>query len=268
MLLVADIGNTQTVIGVYDICSEADPAAAWRISTEKRATADDIKSKLHSLFGIAGIDASSISHAAFASVVPSLSDEWARLIEDVFGVEPIKCSAKSASEYGLFSADYPNPSEIGADRVADAIAIRYLYGSPAIVVDFGTATNIEVLDSSGSFVGGVIAPGIMTGADALFSHATRLAAIDFDSVGPVVGKSTDQAVCSGIIYGEAARVDGLLRRIIAEQGFTSGKDGAACSVVATGGLAGLVAEYSEMITDVRPDLTLVGLRLLAEKELC
>ena len=150
--------------------------------------------------------------------------------------------------------------------MADAIAVRYLYGRSAFVVDFGTATNIEIIDDKGMFVGGIIAPGMMTGATAMFAHATKLAAPDLEGEITAVGYNTEQAIRSGIVLGEAVRADGLVMRAAEElSGRMAPLD--ECAVIATGGLAGLIAEHSAVITDVRRDLTLVGLRLLAKEVL-
>ena len=174
-------------------------------------------------------------------------------MQDLAGVSTVVCSAKTAGS--LFDADYPNPREIGSDRVADAVAARELFGAPVIVVDFGTATNIEVVDKQGRFLGGIIAPGVQTGASALFSHATRLAAIDLVDPRHAIGRNTEEALQAGIVYGEADRADGLVRRVVEELGYDA-------PVVATGGLAPLIAEHSRTISAVQPDLTLVGLRLV------
>lgn len=262
MLLLADIGNTQTVIGVFkgagDSSTPGDYLDIWRISTDKKDTADDLRCKLIPLLTASGIEVNGIHHAAIASVVPSLNVSWAHVVQKIWNVEATFCRAESAHAYGLFDADYPNPHEIGSDRVADAIAARAFYGDPVVVVDFGTATNIEVIDARGCFVGGVIAPGITTGADALFSNATQIASTGVAAPHSVIGTSTSEAVRSGVIYGEVGRVDGLLRMIFNEIGCT-------CPVVATGGLVHTVSRLSECITHVRPELTLDGLRILAER---
>lgn len=258
MLLLVDVGNTQTVIGVHARGVGRDAyRAMWRISTDKVATPDDVRTRLLPLFQMAGISAGEVHRVAVASVVPSLTISWSHAIEKVWGVKPVCCSAQVAHECGLFDADYPSPHEIGSDRVADAIAARALYGEPVVVVDFGTATNIEVVDARGRFVGGVIAPGIMTGANALFAGAAQVAATGVALPGNVIGKSTAEAVQSGVVFGEVGRVDGLLARIFDELG-------GACPVVATGGLVHTVSRLSRTITDVCPELTLEGLRILAE----
>lgn len=253
MLLAVDIGNTQTVVGVY---RDSSLAAMWRLSTTPSHTADEVRSFLAPLFQQGNLSPEDIGHAILASVVPPLTGEWRRAIREAFSVEALSCTAALAE--GLFEADYPNPQEIGADRVADAVAAKALYGAPVVVVDFGTATNIEVVDDRGRFVGGIIAPGLQTGAQTLFQRGAQLPSIELLPPDRVVGRSTVEAMRSGIVLGEVERVDGLLRRIFAELGLTS------ATVVATGGLAGAIAPVSQFITETNPQLTLEGLRLIAE----
>lgn len=259
MLLLVDVGNTQTVIGVYEGTQSAGSyRAMWRVHTDKDDTADNLRSKLFPLFQAAEIEVSDVNRACIASVVPSLSVSWDHAVKKSWDILPVMCNAEVAHDAGLFDFDYPNPEEIGSDRVADAIAAREIYGNPVVVVDFGTATNIEVIDTRGKFVGGVIAPGITTGASALFRNATQIATTGMGIPEQVIGKSTAQAVRSGVILGEVGRVDGLLKRIFDEVGKT-------CPVVATGGLVHTISNLSTYITHVRPELTLDGLLLLAEK---
>lgn len=250
MLLVIDVGNTQTVIGVYD---EEVLIHMWRLSTEKKNTADELRLKAEPLIERAGISLGDITGAALASVVPPLTQSWCWAISSMIGTDPLVCSAATAGS--LFAADYPNPNEIGADRVADAVAARVLYGAPVIIVDFGTATNIEVVDKDGLFVGGIIAPGVETSASALFSHATKLAATELVEPRAAIGKSSTEAIQSGVMYGEIDRVDGLVRRIFNQLGY-------AAPVVATGGLAPRMAPLSSTITDTNSELTLRGLQLI------
>ena len=227
----------------------------WRMATNKKQTEDEIRATLSSMFFAQHLDCSCVSGVALASVVPQLSMAWKRVSRDLFGVEAFVCSAETTK--GLFKADYPNMHEIGADRIADAIACVHLYGAPAVVVDFGTATNIEVVNKDGLFVGGIIAPGVVTSASALFSFAAKLAATELVDPGTVIGKSTETAIQSGIVYGEAGRVDSLIRRIFAELGYTA-------PVIATGGQAPIIASCSETITHLNAELTLEGLRLAYE----
>lgn len=257
MLLTIDIGNTHTVVGVYRECDQVKPFVMWRVATSKHDTVDDVRAKLLPLMAAASIQACDIHAAALASVVPALTRSWRGAVRELAGVEVCVCTASAAIDAGLFASSYPNLQEIGADRVADAIAARALYGTPVVVVDFGTATNIEVIDGEGRFLGGIIAPGVGTSADALFAHATRLAAIDLVAPPAPIGTCTDEAVQSGIVLGEADRVDGLVRRVFGQMGCRG-------AVVATGGLASLIAAHSSEITEVLPELTLEGLRLLAQ----
>ena len=254
MLLTIDIGNTQTVIGVYD---GSELVRMWRIATNKADTADELRLKLMPLLQSEGIAADALDGAAVASVVPALTMSWKIALEVAMGSEPLICSAAAAGE--LFATTYDNPAEIGADRIADAVAARVLYGAPVVVVDFGTATNLEVVDAEGCFVGGIIAPGLETSAAALFAHATKLPAIDLVDPGSAIGKNTVHAMQSGIVYGEADRVDGFVRRVFAELGYEA-------PVVATGGLATTMAPLCATVTDVNPELTLEGLRLIHEAQ--
>lgn len=250
MLLAIDVGNTQTVFGVYqDECL----LHRWRVATMKHHTADELRVKLTTLLLSESLLPSDLQKVALASVVPQLTTAWCTAIHHMADCSLVVCSAQTAGS--LFETTYPNPCEIGADRVADAVAAKALYGAPVVVVDFGTATNIEVVDKTGQFVGGVIAPGLETSSAALFSHATKLGAIDLIDPGSAIGRNTTQAVQAGIVYGEADRVDGLVRRMFNQLGYQA-------TVVATGGLAPFVAPHSSVIDAVNPDLTLEGLRLV------
>lgn len=228
----------------------------WRVATNRAAAADELRVVLSSLCSLQGIELSAVSTSALASVVPQLTKAWVRAVEDATGAEPLVCSAATAA--GLFEADYPRPNEIGADRIADAVAARAIYGAPAVVVDFGTATNIEVIDREGRFIGGIIAPGVQTSANALFAQGARLPVIDLAAPPAPIGTSTVEAIQSGIILGEIDRVDGLVRRIFAQLGYEA-------PVIATGGLATSMAPHSATITAVNPELTLEGLRLIADR---
>ena len=252
MLLTVDVGNTHTVVGGYD----ADKLLfMWRISTEKERTEDEIRAKLNSMFTSGEYSAQDVEGVALASVVPALTQAWVKANKDLFGCDTFVCTAETTK--GLFIADYPNPHEIGSDRVADAIGALHSYGYPVVIVDFGTATNIEVIDNRGQFVGGIIAPGIESSARALFSAASKIAAIELVAPEHVIGTSTETAVQSGIVFGEVGRVDGLLEGIFAQLGYR-------CPVVATGGQARVITKYSKVITDVNPQLTLIGLKLAYE----
>lgn len=252
MLLAIDVGNTQTVIGAFE---GSELRHMWRIATSKSDTADELRLKAQPLLASEGVDLDEVDGSIVASVVPTLTVSWKQALEKMLGSMPAVCSAVTAGE--LFEAHYDNPTEIGADRVADAVAARALYGAPVIVVDFGTATNLEVIDGEGRFIGGIIAPGLETSAAALFSHATKLPAIDLVDPGTAIGKNTVHAMQAGIVYGEADRVDGFVRRVFEELGYEA-------QVVATGGLATTMAPLCKTVTAVNPELTLEGLRLVFE----
>ena len=253
MLLTIDIGNTQTVIGVW---RGDELQHMWRVATNRTTTSDELRVKLVPLLELAGIEFSQIEKACVASVVPQLFYAWRVAIRDAAGIEAIPCTPETAGE--LFKSNYPNKHEIGADRVADAVAAVALYGAPAVVVDFGTATNIEVIDADGCFVGGIIAPGMQTSAQAMFANATKLAATELVAPPAPIGISTETAIQSGIVLGEADRADGLVRRIFAQLCYEA-------TVIATGGLAPLIAKHSSTIQHVNPELTIEGLRLIAER---
>ena len=253
MLLAIDIGNTQTVIGVW---RDSDLLHMWRVATSRLAASDELRAKIAPLFELAGIDFSQVRKACVASVVPQLFCAWRAALRDSLGIEAIPCTPETAG--ALFRTSYPNPCEIGADRVAGAVAAVALHGAPVVVVDFGTATNIEVVDVEGRFVGGIIAPGMQTSARAMFANAMKLAATELVAPPAVIGVSTATAIQSGVVLGEADRVDGLVRRIFSQLGYEA-------IVVATGGLAPLVARHSSTIQHVNSELTIVGLRLIAER---
>lgn len=252
MLLAVDVGNTHTVTGIYD--GEA-LRASWRVPTDRNATPDELRVGLLSLMAMDGISRSEVSSAVLSSVVPQLAGGWEEAVRRLFGVEMLHCTAKSAGD--LFQADYPHPEEIGADRVADAVAAKALYGCPCVVVDFGTATNMEVIDARGCFIGGIIAPGLQTSASTLFAQGAKLAAVELVPPPQAIGRNTREALESGILLGEVERTDGLIRRIFDELGYEA-------HTVATGGLARQIAGLSKMIDAVDLELTLTGLRLISE----
>jgi type III pantothenate kinase len=249
MLLAVDVGNTQTVIGLY---AEQELVAHWRVATVLGDTADELLVQLNGLLALHAHRSTEISAGAIASVVPVLTEQWQQVLGRLCRREPLVLDSNTDS--GLL-IDYPNPAEIGADRIADAVGAIALYGAPVIVVDFGTATNIEVIDERGAFIGGIITPGLATSANALFAAAARLAKVDVSVPAKAIGRDTKTAVQSGLTYGEIDRIDGLVRRIFAELGYRP-------TVVATGGLSGLVIDLSETIDQRNDDLTLEGLRLI------
>ena len=252
MILAVDIGNTQTVIGLI---ADGSIDSRWRVSTDPTMTADEIRVKIGGLLALDGHARGDIDGVVIASVVPTLTAAYEELAERMTGVQPLVVGP--GLKTGLAVA-YENPREVGADRIVNAVAAIAMHGAPVIVVDFGTATTLDVVDDTGAYLGGAIAPGIETSAEALFRRAARLSAVDLEPPTHVIGRNTRESVQAGLLFGEAARVDGLVRRTFAELGYD-------CPVVATGGLAERMAPLCETITAVDVDLTLEGLALLWER---
>ncbi len=248
MLLAADIGNTNTVLGVFD---GPDLVESWRVKTDARDTADELALTYRGLLGSTKVDG-----IAACSTVPAVLAQLRMMLARYFADVPTV-----VVEPGVRTGVpllYDNPKELGADRIVNALAAHHLYGGPAIVVDFGTSTNFDVVSAKGEFLGGVLAPGIEISIDALAARAARLVKVELARPRSVIGKSTVEALQSGILYGFAGQIDGVVRRIVAELGEPA-------TVVATGGLAPVVIAESETIQEHEPDLTLVGLRLVYER---
>jgi type III pantothenate kinase len=251
MLLTIDIGNTNIKIGVYQ---DERLTAHWRVTTERHRLADEYLVLLHNLFDLGGIDPREIDGCAISCVVPPLTGEFRTLCRTYFRVEPLMVNATTPT--GLrYNVDAP--AELGADRIANSLAAFRRYGGPVIVLAFGTATTFDVITADGEYIGGAIAPGIGISADALFRLAAKLYQVELVRPPSVIGKNTIHHMQSGVILGYAGLVEGLVHRMQAELGTS-------CPVVATGGLAELIAAETEAITTVEPYLTLEGLRLIYE----
>ncbi len=249
MFLAIDVGNTQSTLGLFD--DEGALVHGWRMASEATDTADMLHARLYSYFLKDGLDLSKVSDAAVASVVPPLQRAWWVCLSELLGKEPLCVSA--VDDYGM-RIRMPHPETVGADRIANAIAAAQTYGAPVIVVDFGTATNIDVVDADGAYVGGAISPGLMLSANALFSKAAKLASIPIAAPAHALGDSTETAIQSGLVIGAAAQAEGLVSRIKKELG-TAG-----ATVVATGGLARTVGAATDLFDAIDPDLTLRGIR--------
>jgi type III pantothenate kinase len=247
-----DVGNTNTSLGVFD---GEHLAWHWRLTTERARTVDEYGVHARNLFAFAGLDFKAITAVAIASVVPQLDYTLKRMSEVYFHLTPF--FVDHTSDTGL-TILYDPPSDVGADRIVDAVAALHKHGAPCIVVDFGTATNFEVIDEGGRYLGGVITPGISISTDALFARAARLPRVAIERPRNVIGASTIAAIQSGLYYGYAGLVDGILRRMIDELGRRP-------RVISTGGLAPLIATASEFIEVVDQTLTLDGLRLVYER---
>lgn len=249
MILAVDVGNTQTVIGLI---SEDELGGHWRVSTDASLTADEIRIKIAGLLEAEGRSWVDIERVIVSSVVPSLTDAYEDVAMRATGRAPLTVGPGLKTGMPL---RYDNPHEVGADRVVNGVAAYRLFGGPVVVVDFGTATTIDVVSEDGAYLGGAIAPGIETSAAALFSRAARLSQVDLEPPDRVIGTNTRASVQAGLMLGEAARVDGLVRRVWRELGRET-------PVVATGGLAARLAPLCETIDEVEPDLTLKGLAMI------
>ncbi|MBA2504023.1 MAG: type III pantothenate kinase [Pyrinomonadaceae bacterium] len=251
MLLVLDVGNTNTSLGVY---ASGQLLRHWRLTTARARTVDEYGVHARNLFQLAGIDFQEITAVAISSVVPPLNYTLKRMAEVYFNRTPLFID--HTTETGL-KILYEPPSDVGADRLVDAVAARHFYGAPCIVVDFGTATTFNAINADGEYLGGAITPGIAISSDVLFERAARLPRVEIKRPASVIGTSTVGAIQSGLYYGYVGLVDGILRRMKDELG---GK----ARVIATGGLASLIATGSELIETVDDTLTLEGLRLIYE----
>ena len=260
MLLAVDIGNTQTVLGLF---AGEELCVTWRLSSDATRAVDDWYVTIVNLFERSDSvpePYTAVDDVIIASVVPALTTVWAELAQRLTGSDPLIVSAQMT---GGLVLKVDNPAEVGADRIANAAAAFVLYGAPAIVLDFGTATNIDVIDADGAYLGGVISPGLQTSANALFTAAARLPMIDLELPPQILGTTTKTAVQSGLLYGEAAKMDALLRCLQIEQPLLDDPD---VPIIATGGLANLVAPLIPLVTERDEHLTLRGLRLIALAE--
>jgi type III pantothenate kinase len=250
MLLAIDLGNTNTVFGVYDASDKL--VKHWRLSTQKERTVDEYGILLRNLFALEKIDANDIHRVIIASVVPPLDPVLNEMVSSYFSVKPVFVTHENAGIPIL----YDKPSDVGADRIVDAVAVVHKYGKPAIVVDFGTATTFDAITANGEYQGGVIAPGIVISAEALYQHAAKLPRIEIQKPAHVIGTSTVTSMQSGLFYGYVALVDGIITRMKKELGPNT-------KVIGTGGQAPLISQETKLIDTVDANLTLDGLQLVA-----
>jgi type III pantothenate kinase len=252
MLLTVDVGNTNTVLGIF---KGDELVNSWRVKTDPRTTADELWLQFSAL-----TSGYSLTGLSICSTVPATLRELRTMIKTYMQELPTTIVEPGTKTGVQLLVD--NPKEIGADRIVNTLAAHTLFGGPAIVVDFGTSTNLDVVSPNGEFLGGSLAPGIEISVDALASRAAQLRKVELIKPKSVIGKNTVEALQSGTIFGFAGQVDGLVDRIIAELA----KDyEAAPTVIATGGLAPLIIGVAETIDEYEPDLTLIGLRLIHEK---
>lgn len=258
MFLAIDVGNTQTTIGLMD---DGEVTRRWRLKSDRDSTADELHVRLRELFSLYGLTVGDVSAAAIASVVPALTDMWATALESAMGEAP---DIVRGSKDCCMTIAMPMPDQVGADRIANAVEAWHAYGAPSIVVDFGTATNIDVVDTHGHYRGGCIAPGLALSAAALFSHAAKLASTPIEVPPAPIGDTTEHAIQSGLVLGVAAQAEGLVARIKAQlmQEATTDEQQRrieSCPIIATGGLSRVISQATDVFDAVDMDLTLRGI---------
>jgi type III pantothenate kinase len=267
MLLALDVGNTNTVLGLYRLDTgtpppgaageerERDLVAHWRVTTHRAQTSDEYGVLFVSLFNMQGVSVDNVTHIIISSVVPPVESTLRRVCEKYFHLQPLFVEPGIKTGMPML---IDNPTELGADRLVNAVAAFDRYGGPCIVVDFGTATTFDVISAKGEYLGGAIAPGLGISADALFSRAARLGRVDIKRPPKVIGTNTVTHLQSGIYYGYIGLVDGILERM-------TGELGAEVRVIATGGLARQISGDSRFIAQIDDMLTLDGLRIIFER---
>jgi type III pantothenate kinase len=252
MLLVIDVGNSNIVLGVYD---GAQLMRSWRLSTDKSRTSDEYAVLLHSLFDQAGLGFSGVKAAIISSVVPPLTGVMESISHDFFNLTPYVVGPGIKTGMPIH---YDNPREVGADRIVNAVAGFEKHKCPLVIVDFGTATTFDYVNGKGEYCGGAIAPGLAISVEALFQRASKLPRIDIIKPPHVIAKNTVNSMQAGIFFGYVGLVDGIVEHIRAESHESF-------RVIATGGLASLIAPESKTINEVDENLTLDGLRILYER---
>jgi len=264
MLLVLDVGNTNTVLGVFSPRTDGPGGgesrrliANWRVSTNKSQTVDEYGVLFRNLFAMNGIEVSSVHGTVISSVVPPLDSTLREVCERYFQIKPL--FIEPGVKTGM-PVHYDNPAEVGADRIVNSVAAFEKFGGPCIVVDFGTATTFDAVSPKGEYLGGVITPGIGISADALFERTARLPRVDIRKPPRVLATNTVNSLQAGLYYGYIGLIDGILERLMAELGGD-------VKVVATGGLASLMSSGSKYIHEVDDLLTLEGLRIIYERNL-
>ncbi|HYA00593.1 MAG TPA: type III pantothenate kinase [Candidatus Binatia bacterium] len=251
MLLAVDVGNTDTVLGVFDGTAMV---VDFRIHTEARASGAELGLLVTALLRGAGVDPAAITAVAVSNVVPDLSRSLDELAHRNFGCDPLVVGPGIRTGIRIL---YDDPSQVGGDRIANAIAVQHRYGGPAIICDFGTATSVDAIDAAGDYLGGAIAPGILVSHEALVERAARLSRVDFAAPDTVLGRNTRVSMQAGLVFGYAGLVEGLVTRMRREVG-------ADAKLILTGGLAPLMAGLIPGVHATDESLTLVGLRLLYE----
>lgn len=264
MLLVVDVGNTNTVLGVYQMgqtgfvaSSSGEPhmVAHWRVATIQTHTVDEYGVLFRNLFAIEKIDAADVRGIVISSVVPPMDSTLREVCERYFHLKPLFVEPGVKTGMPVL---YENPAEVGADRVVNGVAGFEKYGGPCVIVDFGTATTFDAISAKGEYLGGVIAPGIGISAEALFSHTARLPRVAVRKPAKIIGANTVASIQAGLFFGYLGLVDGILERLLEELGSNT-------KVIATGGLAQLIGDNSRYIKTIDDWLTLDGLRIIWER---
>ena len=252
MLLVVDVGNTQTHFGTYE---GGELVEHWRFATVRDSTADEIGAALRNLVELRGVELDQIDSSIVSSTVPQLGPQWLEMTERYLGHEMLVVGPGFKTGMPL---RYDNPREIGADRLVNAVAAYERTQGACIVVDFGTAITYDPVSAKGEYLGGIISPGVEISVEALASRAAKLPKVDLEPPRALIGKSTIEAIRSGVIYGFAAMVDGIVGRLLEEMGEET-------ATIATGGLAHHIVPFTERIDEIDDLLTLEGLRILFER---
>jgi len=259
MFLAIDIGNTNITLGLFKFKKnivEKNPVKIWRIATSKKKTVDEYATVILDIFRYSGIDETKLKVIAVASVVPSLDNVFLELTDLYFHKKAFFVTTKKS---GGLKVSYGNPEEVGADRIADAVAVYKMYGGPAIVIDFGTATTFDCIDSKGNYLGGAIAPGPAISAESLTQKTAKLPSVNIKLPENVIGRSTVECIQSGLYYGYIGLVKEILLRL-------KNKMQPGVKIIATGGLANLISKEIKEIKNIIPELTLEGIRIIWQKE--
>jgi type III pantothenate kinase len=251
VLLVIDVGNTNTKVGV---CDPQRVLVSWQLTTRREQTADEYGVFIETLLRTRGVEPGHITGVAISNVVPQVQRALEEMAERYFGATPLFVGA----DLDALPLDVEDPRSVGADRIVAGVAAVALYGAPVIIVDLGTATRFDCVDARGRFIGGAIAPGVIVAADALLSRAARLFRVELVRPERAIGRDTMTNIQSGVVFGFAGLIDGLVARMREEMGV-------AATVVATGGLAPLMARVARSIQHLNPDLKLEGLRLIHQR---
>ncbi|EEI83889.1 type III pantothenate kinase [Anaerococcus tetradius] len=259
MLLVIDIGNTNTVIGVYE---NEELKSRFRVATDLKKTSDELVATLFNMLAIKQIAVENIEDTIMSCVVPDVMYNWQSANRKLFDREAIVVDSDTPT---FLTIDYENPREVGADRIVDAVAAYSKYGGPAIVVDMGTAITFDVVTEDKKYLGGSIAPGIRIAQDGLFGATAKLPKIELMVPTSAIGKNTSEAINAGIVYGYIGMIDSLIEILEREMKEKYGIDESDITVVATGGFSELISQSSKFIEIIEPDLMLEGLRIIYER---